>query len=90
MDELFFNNEKSIKKLYVTELLTELLYLNYEFSNKEYHNVTGTTIYNGLYEQPKFSKKEKEEIIENAISLLKIKHNIKLVNFEELIFEKKK
>lgn len=90
MDELFFENEKQIKKLYVTKLLTELLFLNYEFSNKEYHNATGTSIYNGLYDQPKFSKKEQEEIIKNAISLLNIKYNIDLIDFEKLIFKTKK
>lgn len=90
MDELFFENEKNIKKLYVTKLLAELLYLNYEFSNKQYQNASGTSIYNGLYDQPRFNKKEKEEIIRNAISLLNIKYNIDLIDFEELIFKRKK
>ena len=59
MDELFKKDERKIRKLYITELLTELLYLNYEFSNKKYHGISVTTIYNSLYDQPKFSVKEK-------------------------------
>lgn len=88
MDELFKKEEKNLKKLIATELLAELLYLNYEFSDKEYHNVTGSTIFNSIFENPKFTIDEKENIRNNARLLLKIKYNIELIDFEELIFKK--
>ena len=89
MDELFKRDERKIRKLFKTRLLAELLYLNYEFSNKEYHDeISGKTIFNSLHDGIKFTEQEKQEIVTNAILLLKINHNIRLVDFDNLVFEK--
>lgn len=44
IDDLFSRNKKLIKKIYDTELLTNLLLLNYQFSNNKYHNKTASDI----------------------------------------------
>ena len=88
LDDIFARDEKRTRKLYDTELLTELLLLNYEFSNYKYLGVTGTNIFNNLHKKIKYSNEELEEIKNNAIALLKIKYNIKVKNFETLDFEK--
>ena len=36
----------------------------------------------------KYTKKEKEQIVKNAILLLNIEHGINIINYEELNFEK--
>lgn len=87
IDELFSRDEKRIKKLYDTELLAKLLLLNYEFSNSKYHNVNATDILNNLH-KVKYSKKDLEQIKNNAIALLNIKYNIKVNDLESLNFEK--
>ena len=89
MDELFKKDERKIRKLFDTRLLAELLYLNYEFNNKEYHDeISGKTIFNSLRSKIKYTEQEKQEIVTNAILLLKINHNVRLVDFENLVFEK--
>lgn len=91
IDELFISDERKIRKLYETKLLSELLYLNYEFDNKKYHSeVTGNTIYTSLHDSINFTNKEQQEIVNNAILLLKVNHNVKLLDFENLVFEKEK
>ena len=87
IDELFSRDEKIIKKLYDTELLARLLLLNYEFSNNKYHNVNASDILNNLH-KVKYSKKDLEQIKNNAIALLKIKYNTEVKDFETLEFEK--
>ena len=87
IDELFSRDEKRIKKLYDTEILAKLLLLNYEFSNNKYHNVNATDILNNLH-KVKYSKKDLEQIKNNAIALLDIKYNIKVNDLESLNFEK--
>lgn len=87
IDELFSRDEKRIKKLYDTELFANLLLLNYQFSNSKYHNVNATDILNNLH-KVKYSKKDLEQIKNNAIALLEIKYNIKVKNFKTLDFEK--
>lgn len=90
MDELFKKDERKIRKLFDTRLLAELLYLNYEFNNKKYHNeISGKTIFNSLHSKIKYTKREKQEIVTNAILLLKINHNVSLVDFENLVFVEK-
>ena len=90
MDELFKKDERKIRKLFDTRLLAELLYLNYEFNNKKYHNeISGKTIINSLHSKIKYTKREKQEIVTNAILLLKINHNVSLVDFEDLVFVEK-
>ena len=90
MDELFKKDERKIRKLFDTRLLAELLYLNYEFNNKKYHNeISGKTIFNSLHSKIKYTEREKQEIVTNAILLLKINHNVSLVDFEDLVFVEK-
>lgn len=89
MDELFKRDERKIRKLFDTRLLAELLYLNYEFNNKKYHDeISGKTIFSSLQDGIKFTEQEKQEIVTNAILLLKINHNVRLIDFDNLVFEK--
>ena len=85
MDKLFLRDEKIIKKLYDTELLAHLLLLNYQFSNYKYHNISASEIFKNLH-KIKYSKKDLEQIKNNAIALLDIKYNIRVNNLETLDF----
>lgn len=85
MDKLFLRDEKRIKKLYDTELLAHLLLLNYQFSNNKYHNISASEIFKNLH-RVKYSKKDLEQIKNNAIALLDIKYNIRVNNLETLDF----
>lgn len=87
IDELFLRDEKRTKKLYDTELLAKLLLLNFEFSNNKYHGTTATDVFNNMH-NVKYSKKDIQDIKNNAIKLLKIKYNIDVIKFEELDFTK--
>ena len=87
IDELFLRDEKRTKKLYDTELLAKLLLLNFEFSNNKYLGTTATDVFNNMH-NVEYSKKDLEQIKNNAIALLDIKYNIKVKNFETLDFEK--
>lgn len=86
MDKLFLRDEKRIKKLYDTELLAYLLLLNYQFLNNKYHNISASEIFKNLH-RVKYSKKDLEQIKNNAIALLDIKYNIRVNNLEKLDFE---
>lgn len=86
MDKLFLRDEKRIKKLYDTELLAHLLLLNYQFLNNKYHNISASEIFKNLH-RVKYSKKDLEQIKNNAIVLLNIKYNIRVNNLEKLDFE---
>lgn len=80
--------EKALFKYHYTCLLSELLLLNYEFSNHEYNGTTGQDVFYKLQKKIKLSEKEKQNMIDNAISLIKTKYNKKLSNFEKIEFEK--
>ena len=80
--------EKDLFKYHYTCLLSELLLLNYEFSNHEYNGTPGKDVFNKMKKKIKLSEKEKQNIIDNAISLIEIKYNKKLSNFEKIEFEK--
>lgn len=80
--------EKDLFKYHYTCLLSELLILNYEFSNHKYNGTTGQDVFYKLQKKIKLSEKEKQNIIDNAILLIKIKYNKKLSNFEKIEFEK--
>ena len=67
--------EKDLFKYHYTCLLSELLLLNYEFSNHEYNGTTGKDVFNKMKKKIKLSEKEKQNIIDNAISLIEIKYN---------------
>lgn len=86
MDKLFLRDEKRIKKLYDIELLAHLLLLNYQFLNNKYHNISVSEIFKNLH-RVKYSKKDLEQIKNNAIVLLDIKYNIRVNNLEKLDFE---
>lgn len=88
IDDMFKNEEKKIRKLFDTKLLSELLLLNYQYSNNEYLGITAEDVYNSLSKKNKYTTKEKEQIVKNAIQLLNIEHGINVINYEELNFEK--
>ena len=46
IDDMFKNEEKKIRKLFDTKLLSELLLLNYQYSNNEYLGTTAEDVYN--------------------------------------------
>ena len=48
IDDMFKNEEKKIRKLFDTKLLSELLLLNYQYSNNEYLGTTAEDVYNSL------------------------------------------
>lgn len=87
IDDMFKREEKKIRKLYDTKLLSELLLLNYQYSNSEYLGTTAEDVYNSLCKKNKYTKKEKEQLIKNAIQLLNIEHGINVINYEELNFD---
>lgn len=63
-------------KIYLTLMLAEFILLDYIYSNE-------IDIIKLLYEitnKNEFSKKEKEEIIKNALKFLLIKYNLDLTN----------
>lgn len=86
LDKLFLKNEHEIKKYYDTELLANLLLLNYEFSNNKYLGITSDDIFRNIHKTI-YSKSEIKEIKDNAVILLKIKYNIKVNDLETLDFE---
>lgn len=86
INELFLKDEKRIKRLYKTALLAELLYFNYEYSSNKHDGITESDIFNSI-KTDDFSNKELEKIKNDAISLLKIKYNINVVDYEKLNFE---
>ncbi len=87
-DKEYKKEEKNIIKFYHTILLSKLLLLNFEFSNYEYNGTTGDDAFKILQKKINYSEKEKQEIINNAIMLLKIKNGRTLIDFEKIEFEK--
>ena len=79
--------ERKIILYYNTLLLSELLYLNYEFSNNKYHGVTGNDVFNLLNRKIQLTKQEKQNIINNATFLIKFKYNRNIKNYNKLDFE---
>ena len=88
IDDMFKKEEKKLRKLFDTKLLCELLLLNYQYSNNEYLGTTAEDVYNSLFKKIKYTNKEKEQMVKNAIQLLNIEHGINVINYEELNFEK--
>ena len=82
----YSRKEKDLFKYHYTCLLSELLILNYEFSNHKYNGITGNDVFNKLQKRIKLSEKEKQSIISNAISLIEIKYNKKLSDFGKIEF----
>lgn len=82
----YSRKEKDLFKYHYTCLLSELLILNYEFSNHKYNGITGNDVFNKLQKRIKLSEKEKQSIISNAILLIEIKYNKKLSDFEKIEF----
>lgn len=75
---IFFDFCQLISK-FSAELLAHLLLLNYQFSNNKYHNISANEIFKNLH-KIKYSKKDLEQIKNNAIALLDIKYNIRVNN----------
>ena len=88
IDNMFKKEEKKLRKLFDTKLLCELLLLNYQYSNNEYLGTTAEDVYNSLFKKIKYTKKEKEQMVKNAILLLNIEHGINVIDYEKLNFEK--
>ncbi len=86
-DKDYKKKEKNIIKFSHTILLSKLLLLNYEFSNHEYNGITGEDVFKILQKKISYSEKEKQEIIDNAIMLLKINGKT-VTDFEKIEFEK--
>ena len=86
-DKDYKKKEKNIIKFSHTILLSKLLLLNYEFSNHEYNGTTGEDVFKILQKKISYSEKEKQEIIDNAIMLLKINGKT-VTDFEKIEFEK--
>ena len=63
IDDMFKKEEKKLRKLFDTKLLSELLLLNYQYSNNEYLGTTAEDVYNSLSKKIKYTKKEKEHIV---------------------------
>jgi len=74
LDDMYLKEERDLKIYYCTVLLSELLKINYEYSNKEYNNVCGDDIFNIANRKEKFTATERNMIIENALIILKIKY----------------
>ncbi len=86
-DQHYKEKERKILIYYYTELLSKLLILNYEFSNNKYNGTTGEDVFNILNKKIKLSEKEKQEIITNAITLIKIRNSKNLIDFNKIEFE---
>lgn len=69
------NEEHHFKKLFNTLLLAELLRINFEYSTQEYYGITGEDIFKTTVKKEKYSDKEIQEMIKNAITILNIKYN---------------
>ena len=61
IDDMFKNEEKKIRKLFDTKLLSELLLLNYQYSNNEYLGTTAEDVYNSLSKKLNMPKKKKNK-----------------------------
>lgn len=95
LDDLYLKEERELKIYYSTLLLSELLKINFEYSNKEYNNICGDDVFKITTSEVKYTNEEKNMIIENALTLLKIKYGYIIrkdfVNqYQNLDFKKKK
>jgi len=87
IDKLYLRDEKRIIKFFATQMLSELIELNIECCNNEYHNTTGEDVYNIMINSLNFSAKEKQDIIQSAIYLVNLRYNKSVVDFENLSFK---
>lgn len=95
MDELYKKEEHELKLYYDTLLLSELLRCNYEFSNHKYNGVCGNDVLDITLRKEKYSNKEINSIIYNALLLLNIKYSYKinddyLEQYNNIEFKKQK
>ncbi|MDO5556958.1 MAG: hypothetical protein Q4G05_01755 [Clostridia bacterium] len=88
IDKSYLKKEKRLKKYYASKLLCELIELNFEYSNKEYNNINGDSIYMILEKSMKFQEKEKQEVIKTATILANLKYKINIIDYNNLIIEK--
>lgn len=59
-DKDYSKKEKDLFKYHYTCLLSELLILNYEFSNYKYNGITGQDVFNKLQQKTKLTEIEKK------------------------------
>lgn len=59
-DKDYSKKEKDLFKYHYTCLLSELLILNYEFSNYKYNGITGQDVFNKLQKKIKLTEIEKK------------------------------
>lgn len=80
-EESYLKYDKKLKKYYDTLLLDELIFLNYAYSNNEYGKVTVKNIFDNLHSL-EYSKKDINDIIDNALYLVKLKYNFDVNSFK--------
>ena len=68
--------EHQRKMLYDTFLPTDLLWLNYCFSNNRYNNTTGDEVWQKGLQKEEYTKIEKDKIIKNAMNILNIRYDL--------------
>lgn len=77
-EEDYKKKKHQVRKLYDTFLLADLLWLNYGFSNHKYNNTTGDEVWQEVVKKSEYTKKEKEKIIKNAMTILSIRYDLKM------------
>ena len=95
LDDLYLKEERELKIYYSTLLLAELLKINFEYSNNKYNNICGDDVFKIATAKVKYTETEKKMMIQNALTLLKIKYGYIIrkdfINqYQNLDFQKKK
>lgn len=75
-EEEYYLKSKKIRMKYESELLCELIYLNYQYYDCNSSKIKIEKIYNEMKNDIDFSDKEKNIIISNGLEKLKKKYNI--------------
>lgn len=81
VDKLYLEEEKQIRKSYETQLLSELLYLNYKFPQSMYYDNSINSIYNSINDTVIYTDEELKKIKNDAVLLAKEKYNLNIENF---------
>ena len=90
LDKIYYKEMKDEIKYSDTLLLCELLARTYYNSGNKYCVVTMNDLIKFVKDKIKYTNNEQSIIIQNAIKILKIKHNIVVENYEHLKFKEKK
>ena len=77
--DIFYKNYKAEEKDFFLyhhkNLLADVLYLNYEYSTHKHYKTTGNDILELITKDYKYSDIEKDEIIKDALLIIRMKHN---------------